>query len=281
MSKTCVLTDETAQFLDISFEGQNLVQLMPVGVQINGSIYESYGDLKAQHLPSSGENAHVPQLVSPTVDQFVQVFTNLTRKFSDIVVILSSSRLTQSFQNAHEAAEITRGKCKVYLVDTGVVGIGLGILAEAAAKRAAAGMPPGEIKRDLMGLSGKVYAVFCIKNLSYIQKLGIVSEAQAIVGEMLEVHQMYYLNSGTLIPVQKIRNSRHMVESILEFVSEFNNPVQVAIQQAAAGYHQETRTIRERLNQEYSGLNINELALTLPLATLLGPQSFGLYLWEV
>lgn len=279
MNKTCILTDETAQFLDLSFSGQDLVQLMPVQILVDGAV--TGGDLRAQQLPLAGAGGAVPHLVSPTVDQFVQVFTNLSRKYADIVAILSSSGLTDCVRNAQEAAEITRGKCKVYVVDTGVVGIGLGILAVAAAERAAAGMPAADIKRDLLGLSGKVYAVFCIKNLSYIRRLGIATDAQALVGEMLDVNQMFYLNAGTLVPVQKIRNSRHMVESILEFVAEFSDPEQVAIQQAASGYHQEARTIRERLNQEYADLSISEMSLSVPLATLFGPQSFGLYLWEI
>lgn len=280
MSKTCILTDETAQFLDLSFKGQDLVQLMPVQV-VQGDQVLGGTDLRAQSLPFAGAGESVPRLGSPSVEQFVQVFTNLSRRYADIVAILSSSGLTDCVPNALEAAELTRGICKVYIVDTGAVGVGLGILAVAAAERAAAGMPASEIKRDLLGLSGKVYAVFCIKNLAYVRSLGIVSDAQALIGEMLDVNQMFYLNAGTLVPVQKIRNSRHMVESILEFVAEFTDPMQVAIQQAATGYHQEARTIRERLNQEYEDLNISEMSLSVPLATLFGPQSFGLYLWEI
>ena len=281
MSKTCILTDETAQFLDLSFEGQELVQLMPVQIRYDGKDHGSIEGIRASQLPGTSSGMDVPLLIPPSVDQFVQVYTNLSRRYSEIVCVLSSSGLTKTFQHAQEAAEITRGQCKVHLVDTGMIGIGLGILVAAAAEKASKGLPAAEIKREMLGLSGKVYAVFCIKNLAYIEKLGIASEAQAMIGEMLGVHQMFYLNAGTLIPVQKIRNSRHMVESVLEFVDEFPEPEQVAIQQAASGYHQETRTIRERLNQEYENLTISEMSLSLPLATLLGPQSFGLYLWEI
>jgi fatty acid-binding protein DegV len=117
--------------------------------------------------------------------------------------------------------------------------------------------------------------------MAYLERLGLINASQAFVGEMLAVQQLFYLNAGTLIPVQKIRNSRHLVESMLEFVAEFADPQRVALQQAATGYHQEARTIRERLTQEYPEVGINELSMTLPLAALFGPQSLGLFLWEI
>lgn len=281
MSKTCILTDETAQFLDLSFAGQEHVQLMPVQIDFSRAKSSEDGELRAHHFPQTRSAAPRPALTAPTVEEYVQVYANLSRRYSNIVAILPASGLTRSFANAHEAAERMRGKCHVSLVDTGALGIGLGILTAAAAERAAAGEPAGEIKKELMGLSNRVYATFCIRNLAYLEKTGLVSPGQALIGELLDVHQMYYLNSGTLVPVQKIRNSRHMVESVLEFVAEFDDPRNVALQQSASGYQQEARTIRERLMLEYPDLNISEMSLSLPLGTLLGPQSFGLYLWEI
>ena len=281
MSKTCVLTDEMAQFLDLSFSGQELVHLMPVQVIYDGPLPEGAGDLRVHHLPSAKSRAPLPDLKAPSVEQYVQAFANLSKTYNEIVAILPAAGLTKSFENAAQAVELTRGQSKVMLVDTQAVGVGQGVLAAAAAQRADTGGRAADIKRDLLGLSARVYAVFCIKNLAYLVRLKLASPAQALIGEMLEVQQLYYLNAGTLVPVQKIRNSRHMVESVLEFVAEFDEPLQVALQQSAIGYHQEARTIRERLNEEHPQLRISEMAPSLPMGALFGPQAFGLYLWEI
>ena len=278
MDAVCILTDGMAQFLDLEFEGQDLVQLMPMHVDLNGTQGE---ELRPHQLPHARTRAPAPGLRAPAVEAYVNVFLNLSLTYREIVVVTSSAGLTRSFLNAAAAAVQTEGRCRVEVVDTGSVGVGQGILVAAAAIQSAAGHDAVRIKKYLMGVSEKVYSVFCLQNMTYLERLGLINASQAFIGEMLEVQQLFYLNAGTLIPVQKIRNSRHLVESMLEFVAEFADPRRVALQQAATGYHQEARTIRERLIQEYPEVGISELALTLPLAALFGPQSLGLFLWEI
>jgi DegV family protein with EDD domain len=270
-----------AQFLDLEFEGQDLVQLMPMHVELNGLAGEDGEEVRPHQLPHARTGSPAPVLRPPTVEAYVNVFLNLSQTHRAIVVAASSGGLTDSFSNAAAAAEQTQGRCRVEVVDTGTVGVGLGILVAAAAIQSAAGHDAVQIKKYLLGISEKVYSVFCLQNMVYLERLGLISASQAFAGEMLDVQQLFYLNAGTLVPVQKIRNARHLVESMLEFVAEFTDPRRVALQQAATGYHQEARTIRERLLQEYPEVGINELALTLPLAALFGPQSLGLFLWEI
>ena len=280
MEFVCILTDGMAQFLDLEFKGQDLVQLMPIHVDLNGG-GEGGEEPRPQQLPHARTNKPVPALHSPTVEAYANSFLSLSQKHREIVVVASSAGLTDSYHSALAAAEQTRGRCRVEVVDTGTVGVGQGILVAAAAVQSAAGQDAIAIKKYLMGVSEKVYSVFCLQNMAYLERLGLINASQAFVGEMLAVQQLFYLNAGTLIPVQKIRNSRHLVESMLEFVAEFADPQRVALQQAATGYHQEARTIRERLTQEYPDVGINELSMTLPLAALFGPQSLGLFLWEI
>jgi DegV family protein with EDD domain len=278
MDTVCILTDGMAQFLDLEFEGQDLVQLMPMHVDMNGAPVE---EIRPHQLPHVRTRDPAPVLRAPAVEAYFNVFLNLSLTYREIVVVTSSAGLTASYRNAAAAAEQTEGRCRVEIVDTGSVGVGQGILVAAAAIQSAAGQDAVGIKKYLMGVSEKVYSVFCLQNMTYLERLGLINASQAFIGEMLEVQQLFYLNAGTLIPVQKIRNSRHLVESMLEFVAEFADPRRVALQQAATGYHQEARTIRERLIQEYPEVGISELALTLPLAALFGPQSLGLFLWEI
>jgi DegV family protein with EDD domain len=268
-----------AQFLDLEFEGQDLVQLMPMHVELNGSAAGE--EPRPPQLPHARSGLPAPELRAPSVEAYVNVYLNLAMTHREVVVVASSSGLTESYRNAVAAAEQTMGRCRVEVVDTGTVGVGQGILVAAGAVQAAAGLDATRIKKYLLGVSEQVYSVFCLRNLAYLERLGLINGSQAFVGEMLDVQQLFYLNAGTLIPVQKVRNSRHLVESMLEFVAEFTEPRRVALQQAVTGYHQEARTIRERLLLDYPEVGINELAMTLPLAALFGPQSIGLFLWEL
>ena len=47
--------------------------------------------------------------------------------------------------------------------------------------------------------------------------------------------------------------------------------------QGAPGFEQETRGLRERLNEERPGIPISEQVINAPFASLIGPHSLGIF----
>ncbi len=280
MNKTCILTDEIAQFLEQSFPGQEMVHLMSVDVPARDAVGGSGGKIKINQLPHSRFSERAHDISLPTEADFGRVFTSLARQYSDMVVLLPASWLTGSVAVARRAAASLHSSLHIEVVDSESLGVGLGYLVTLAAGKAVQGADAVTIKRYLKGMIPKVFSVFCLRNLSYLEPLGLIGKSQGIVADMLGVTQVFYANEGELVPVQKIRNARHFVESIQEFVTEFTAPLQIVFLQGGHGYHQEIRTLRERFLEEYPAVQISEHNLSLPLAALLGPQAFGLFLWE-
>ena len=280
MTNTCILTDEIAQFLDVSFPGQERVHLMPMGVTFTGLDGIDRDKLKAFHLPNSRYGRSTVTLNQPQLEDFRQAFTNLSRKYDEIVAVLSASWLTHSVRTARIAAASATGGAKIEIIDSDSLGVGMGYLVTLAARLAAQNASATTIKRYLLGMVSKVYSILCIRNFSYLESLGLIESSQAIVGEMLNVSQVYYVNQGELIPVQKVRNARHLIECFQEFVGEFEHPGHIALLQSGMGFQQEVRTLRERFTSDYPIAKLSEQNLSLPIAALLGPLAFGLFLWE-
>jgi fatty acid-binding protein DegV len=104
--------------------------------------------------------------------------------------------------------------------------------------------------------------------------------AQAIVGEMLGVIPFFTLENGRLVHTQKIRSPRHLVDIMFEFVSEFENIKYMALLQGINTIEQESKNLRDRINQSIRITPLCEHNLGLALATILGPHCTGLVIME-
>ncbi|MGE5220786.1 MAG: DegV family protein [Omnitrophica WOR_2 bacterium] len=280
MPGICILTDSTAQFPVPTFAGHEVVSMIPLHIQMDGQLYTDGKDLKTSQLPTS-VNQHLRlQALPPTVDEFRQVFTTLSRKYSDIVAILISSHLSQTVNHAREAADTVHGPAVIQVIDSQVTAAGLGLLVQMASRAATRGATANRISRLMRGAVPRIYTVFCLQSLTYLYHSGYLDPAQAILGEMLGVMPFFILENGKLVPIQKVRNSRHLVDIIHEFIAEFGNLKHIALIQGVPPFEQEARSLRERINGDFPSATFSEHNLGTALGTILGPHSFGVVAME-
>jgi DegV family protein with EDD domain len=280
MSQVCILTDNTAQFPVHIFPGSNLVNVIPYHVQLDEPPSPDDQEIKLIHLPADAYADCGLQIQPPSVNEFIQMFLTLGFRYREIVVILLSGHLSPAIANAEMAIEDAKSPATIHLVDSQTTSVGLGLLVQTAASAAQQGYTGTDISRLVRGLSPHIYTVFCLYNLSYLSRAGFIDPAQAIVGEMLDVVPFSILENGRLVPVQKVRGARHLVDLMYEFVTEFSGVQHVALIQGTPSFEQEARLLRERLSGLYHTNSFSEHTLCLPLAALLGPHSLGLVVME-
>jgi DegV family protein with EDD domain len=280
MAKVCILTDSTAQFPAPLFQGNELVNVIPLHVEMNGNIYTDAKDIRTAHLPISARQPNSPRAFPPTVEEFSEMYYNLGRRYNEIVTILVSSHLNPVVSYATEAATLVAGPARIHIIDSQTTAVGLGLLVQAAARAAHMGAGSIEITRLVRGMVSKIYTVFCVQSLSYLYKSSHLDPAQAIVGEMLNVMPFLILENGRLVPIQKVRSPRHLVDILHEFIMEFSDLKHVAIIQGVPPFEQEARNLRDRINSEDFSPSFSEHTLGAALATILGPRSLGVVVWE-
>ncbi len=280
MSQVCILTDSTAQFPVHIFPGSDLISVIPFHVHLEGLPGVADKDVKLSHFPSQASPKTSVEVQPPSVDEFGQMFTTLGYHYREIVAILISSHLSPTLENAQKAVETAKSAATIHLVDSLTTAVGLGLLVQTAASAAQQGLPGAQISRLVRGLTPHVYTVFCLHNLSYLSRSGFLDPAQAVVGEMLEVVPFSILENGYLVPVQKVRGSRQLVDLLCEFVMEFNEVRHVALIQGVPSFEQEARLLRERLSGIYRPNTFSEHTLGVALAAMLGPHSLGLVVME-
>jgi DegV family protein with EDD domain len=278
MPRTCILTDSTAYFTKPAFAGQEHVIILPHHIQVDGLSLQDSKDLSPYSISSN--NKISPITLPPSIEAFQSAFATLGIKYKEIVVILVSSHLSQTYANAHFAALTSKSPANIFLIDSLNTAIGLGLMVQAAAEFSHRGYTGVEINRLVRGMINHIYSVFCLPDLSHLYRSGQIDPAQAIVGEMLGVIPFFTLESGRLVHTQKIRSPRHLVDIMYEFVAEFENLKYLALIQGITNYEQESRNLRDRISQNVRTTPLCEHGLSLALATILGPHSIGLVAME-
>jgi len=278
-NQVCILTDSSAQFTNPVYPGQELVHIIPFGVKMYGKLVPAE-KIHLSQLPRTLNNGFSPQLTSPSMEDFRNIFSQLTGSYNEIIVLLQSSQLSQAVTHAQQAAKFYNGYKSIQIVDSQTTAVGLGLLVQQAAQASSQGAQSVEIVRLLSGLLPRLYTVFFVQGLTYLQHAGHLDHAQAILGEMLGVTPFLLLEGGRLIPIQKVRNMRHLVDTIHEFLSEFNTLEHIAIIQGYPAFEHEGRILHERISSDYPDTPFSEHTLNPPLATLLGPRSLGLVVME-
>jgi len=119
-----------------------------------------------------------------------------------------------------------------------------------------------------------------VRGLTYLERVGTLDPAQAAVGEMLGLIPVFVLEKGRLVPVQKIRHARQLVDSFFEFVFEFDRIHHLALIQGVPSYPQEKKILRERIEAEFPNIVISEHIVNPSLAAILGPHTIGVFVWE-
>jgi DegV family protein with EDD domain len=278
MASVCIVSDSTALFPNPVFPGRSHVHLLPESWQ-NGAA-SATERIKAADFPKSLQGSQAPLLATPSAAEFEKFFKQLGAHYGGVLAVLHAARFSPASVAAQTAAAALHGIVPVRVVDSATVSLGLGFIVQAAAEAAEGGMALGDLDLYARSLVPKVYGLLCIPGLSYLQRGGHVNPSQAVVGEYLHISQVYTLEEGELVPTQKARNSRHLVDVLFEFLSEFIDLERVALMQGAPAFEQETRALRERLREEGRETPISEQTINAPFASLIGPHSLGVFAIE-
>jgi DegV family protein with EDD domain len=275
MAKVGILTDPTAQFLNHHFPGREFVSVLGQDGRLSGIVSTGETQLRLRELPATLQPDTTLPDPAPGIDDFARAFSQLERSCDSILVILSSTQLSPAVEAARQASMRSGRSTLIQIIDSQTTAVGLGIVIQWAAELIQQGLPAGEVSRRVRGLLAQVYAVFCLPNLTYLSRLGILDPVQALVGEMIGLSPVYLLERGHLLPFHKVKSPRQLVDLFEDFLGEFDSLQHVALLHGSPRLDQEARSLKERLASLVPGVQISDHNLTPPVASILGPRSFG------
>ena len=148
--------------------------------------------------------------VHPTTSQatpasFMAEYEKAAQARESAVVITLSSKLSGTYQSAVIAAGDYEN---IYVVDSGSVAIGGGILVELALRLLDQGLEAPEIAAQLETEKEKVRIVALLDTLEYLKKGGRISKTVAFAGAVLNIKPVVSVTDGEIQMLGKARGSR-------------------------------------------------------------------------
>ena len=191
---------------DVSEKYREKIQFVPLTVRFGDKEYLDGVELsKHQFYEMLVESDVLPTTSQATPAGFAKLFEEVTAAGDCAVVITLASQLSGTCQSARIAAEDYES---IYVVDSGNVTLGAGILAEYALRCADAGMGAKEIAALLEIKKEDICLIAMLDTLEYLKKGGRISAAVAFAGGLLNIKPVVNVKDGVINMLGKARGSK-------------------------------------------------------------------------
>lgn len=201
--KTRIIIDST---MDLSPELKSKVSIVPLTVHFGNEEYIDGVtiDHKAFYEKLVETDVH-PSTSQATPEVFIKEFEKAKAAGESAVVITLSSKLSGTYQSAKIAAEDYEN---VFLVDSGSVTIGGGILVEYALRLLNEGLEAKEIAEKLEEAKERIIIIALVDTLEYLKKGGRISKTVAFAGAVLNIKPVLAVEDGEITILGKARGSK-------------------------------------------------------------------------
>ncbi len=220
----CDISQQEAQELDI--------KILPLKTLIDGIEYLDGVTLPASEFYDLLEQCEtLPTTSQLTPVEFEEVFRAAIEDGDEVVAITLSEKLSGTFQSATLAA--TQFPESVWVVDSGTVTIGQGILIRYAVELRNQGLNARAIAQQLNDIKSRICLLARVDTLEYLVRGGRLSKTVGFAGAILNVKPVLSIEDGEVKVIGKARGSRQSNNMLTAFIQErggadFSLPVMLA-----------------------------------------------------
>lgn len=178
---------------------------MPLYVQLGDKTFRDGVDIHPDdiyaHVAAGGDLAATAAV---NLADYVQVFSEYSRKADFVIHVTISSDFSCCYQNACLAAA---DYDNVYVVDSRNLSTGHGLVVLEAVRLAESGMEPKKIVETLNELTARVRASFILDRLEYMKKGGRCSAVAMLGANLLKLRPCIQVKDGKMGVEKKYRGS--------------------------------------------------------------------------
>lgn len=199
-----IISDSTCDLSPEQVKKYN-IHLMPLYVQLGDKTFRDGVDIHPDdiyaHVAAGGDLAATAAV---NLADYVQVFSEYSRKADFVIHVTISSDFSCCYQNASLAAAEYPN---VYIVDSRNLSTGHGLVVLEAERCAREGMAPQEIVSYLQVLTEQVDASFILSRLEYMKKGGRCSSVAVLGANLLRLRPAIEVTDGKMHVCKKYRGT--------------------------------------------------------------------------
>ncbi len=201
--KTRVIIDSTA---NLKKERRALTTVIPLTVRFGDEEFIDGVTITNEEFYKKLETVdQLPTTSQVTPEAFRDEFQKVTDAGDEAIVITVGSGLSGTCQSANIAAKEFDN---IYVVDSGNVAVGSGIIVEYALRLVEEGKSAKEIKEILDAEKGKVHIIAMVDTLKYLKMGGRISGVVSFVGGLLNIKPIVEVYDGAIHQISKARGAK-------------------------------------------------------------------------
>lgn len=215
-----IVTDSSCDLPEDLVE-QHRIEIVPLTIRFGHEELIDRKELSTAEFWDRVRNSDLlPETAAPSAGAFEEAFRRLVTEGADEIVCVNiSSQLSATMQSAKVAAEAVRGECRVEVVDSRSVSMGLGNLCVAAARLADDGARTNAILADLADRRDRTRLYGTLDTLDFLRKGGRIGAAQHLLGSVLSIKPLIEID-GTVTEGGKVRTRSKALRVLAERVRD-------------------------------------------------------------
>ena len=171
-----------------------------------------------------------PTTTQPPPGDFVNVYNKLAEETNEILVVTLSTKISVTYESALNAKQLVEKKCRIEVIDSLTVAMGLGLIVIAAAKAAQTGANLDELANLVRQAMPRSHTTIYFDTLKYLAKGGRIGKAQGLLGAMLSIKPILTVKDGEMAPLTRLRSKAAGMDYLYNFVAGFANIEGMAVE---------------------------------------------------
>lgn len=217
MSKIAIMTDSTCGLPKEVIERENLI-VVPCQVHIGDQIYKEGVDLTAEELfKRLYSSSATPTTSLPAGEDYAAAFAEAKRRGADQVLgLFVGSNFSGTYNGARLAAQDQ--PFQVELIDSGTVGMALGLLVLEAVRLVKAGSTLEDAAAQLRQTADRTELYALLDTLEYIRRGGRIGRVGELIANVLNIKPVLRITRNSLDVVARARSRKKGINWLVETV---------------------------------------------------------------
>ncbi len=221
-----ILISDTACDLPESLIHEYHINLVPFYVSFDQeTYYKEIADLSiAKFYEIMRRDKIFPKTSLPSINDYMETFTPLVDQGKSIICICLSSHFSGSYNSAVNARELileNYPNAQIAIINSLNATGGQGLLVQEVGRMIANDIPFDTIVDTANKLRESARIFFFVETLDYLEHGGRIGKAAALLGTMLSVKPLIYLQDGLLFPSGKVRGTKKALAKVLENTKDY------------------------------------------------------------
>ncbi|MGE5602856.1 MAG: DegV family protein [Nitrososphaerales archaeon] len=251
-----ILTD-SSHYLDPATVTALNIHVLPLTLHLAGEDRRERLDVATEGLFEAlkDRNAGWPTTAAVSPATLTKAYDELTANGGEVVGVFMSRGTSVTVENAQAAWAEHPNRERLHIVDSLVISGALGLTLRAVAQRRAEGMEAAELARVARTMGERMRVMFTVDTLDYLHRGGRMKGSQALVGTLLGIKPVLWLNEGRIELWSRARGKKKALDTMLEQtvkVMPAGEPVWAVLFDTGAPDEVETldKALHERLKVE-------------------------------